>query len=155
MSLKHRFLLKISLILGSYSPSIEGKTKDSSCFENSPHGAHVHNPPEVCATPWRLMLIPRTQSITSWMSLLCSPRDRFKIWNPPVKFFLKFMTPVLKQGMDLKTQNKEPLEHLHQRSVCEPAREILIQVHQSNPVNPLEDFCDPESRHNFQSPRSA
>jgi hypothetical protein len=46
---------------------------------------------------------------------------------------------------------KEPLEHLHQWSVCDPELKIWDEVHQWNPVNPLEDFWDPENRHNFQS----
>ncbi len=60
--------------------------------------------------------------------------------------------------MDLKTQtplHKEPLEHLYQRSVCDPALEILDEVQESNPVNPLEDFLDSENGHGFQSPGSA
>jgi len=38
------------------------------------------------------------------------------------------------------------LEHLHQCSGCDPALEILDEVHQSNPVNLLllEDCWDPE-----------
>jgi hypothetical protein len=38
--------------------------------------------------------------------------------------------------MDLKNPDpfgKEPVEHLHQRSVCDHALEILDEVHQSNP----------------------
>ncbi len=31
------------------------------------------------------------------------------------------------------------VEHLHQCSVCDPPVETLDEVHQSNPVNPLED----------------
>jgi hypothetical protein len=40
------------------------------------------------------------------------------------------------------------LEHLHQRSVCDSALEILDEVHELNPVN---DSWDPEI-HSFQSP---
>ncbi len=47
--------------------------------------------------------------------------------------------------------------HLHQCSVCDPsALEILDEVHQSNPVNPLEDCWEsPDKMHSFQSPRGA
>jgi hypothetical protein len=45
-----------------------------------------------------------------------------------------------------------PLEHLHQRSVCDPALEILGEVDEPNPVNPLEDCWDPEKLHNFPEP---
>ncbi len=38
--------------------------------------------------------------------------------------------------------NSSGLEHFHQCSVCEPALEILDEVHQSNPENPLEDLCE-------------
>jgi hypothetical protein len=38
-------------------------------------------------------------------------------------------------------------EHLHQRSVCDPALKILEEVHHSNPANPLEDSCKPENVH--------
>jgi hypothetical protein len=31
------------------------------------------------------------------------------------------------------------VEHFRQCSVCDPPVEILDEVHQSNPVNPLED----------------
>jgi hypothetical protein len=45
------------------------------------------------------------------------------------------------------------IEHLHQRSLCDPALEILDEVHQLlNPVNPLEDCWDDEKMHNFQIP---
>jgi hypothetical protein len=45
------------------------------------------------------------------------------------------------------------LEHLQQCSVCEPpALEILDEVHQSNPRNPLEDFWDPENVHILSEP---
>jgi hypothetical protein len=44
------------------------------------------------------------------------------------------------------------LEHLHQHSVCDPALEILDQVHQLNTVNPLEDCWHAEKNHSFQSP---
>jgi hypothetical protein len=38
------------------------------------------------------------------------------------------------------------LEHLHQRSVCDPEQEIILdEVHQLNPVSPLEDCWDPEN----------
>jgi hypothetical protein len=43
-----------------------------------------------------------------------------------------------------------PLEHLHPRSVCGPALEILGEVQQSNPVDPLEDCCNPGKTHIFQ-----
>jgi hypothetical protein len=33
--------------------------------------------------------------------------------------------------------------------------EILDEVQQSNAVNPLEDFCDPERIHSFHSPGGA
>jgi hypothetical protein len=35
-------------------------------------------------------------------------------------------------------------EHLPQCSVCDSALEISFEVHRLNPVNPLEDYCDPE-----------
>jgi hypothetical protein len=35
------------------------------------------------------------------------------------------------------------MKDLHQRSVCDPALEILDGVHQSNPVNPLETLKSP------------
>jgi hypothetical protein len=41
------------------------------------------------------------------------------------------------------------LEHLHQRSVCDPDLKILDEVHQLNPVSPLEDGWDPENIHSF------
>ncbi len=44
------------------------------------------------------------------------------------------------------------LERLHQRSVCDIALEILDEVQQENPVDSLEDFCDPEKMYSFQSP---
>ncbi len=50
------------------------------------------------------------------------------------------------------------LEHLHQRSVCDTALEILDEVHQSkNPVNPLEDYLDrvKKCRAFIQSPAGA
>ncbi len=43
-----------------------------------------------------------------------------------------------------------PLEHLHPRSVCGPALEILDEVQQSNPVDPLEDCCNPGKMQIFQ-----
>jgi hypothetical protein len=44
------------------------------------------------------------------------------------------------------------VEHLHQCSVCEPpALEILDEVHQSDPMNPPEDFWDSENMHNIFS----
>jgi hypothetical protein len=33
--------------------------------------------------------------------------------------------------------------------------EILDEAQQSNAVNPLEDFCDPERMHSFHSPGGA
>jgi len=42
------------------------------------------------------------------------------------------------------------LEHLHQCSVCDPALGILDEVHQSNPVTPLEDGTP--KRHSFPEP---
>jgi hypothetical protein len=36
-------------------------------------------------------------------------------------------------------------------SVCDPALEVVHEVHHSNPVNPLEDFWDPEKVHKLQS----
>jgi hypothetical protein len=58
--------------------------------------------------------------------------------------------------MDLKTQtplhNKEPLKHLHQRSVCDHAQEILDDVKQSNPVHPLENFWDPRQQAQLSEP---
>ncbi len=43
-------------------------------------------------------------------------------------------------------------EHVHQRSVRDSALEILDEVHEPTSVNPLEDYCDPEKLHSFQSP---
>jgi hypothetical protein len=43
-------------------------------------------------------------------------------------------------------------EHVHQRSVCDSALEILDEVHEPSSVNPLEDYYDPEKLHSFQSP---
>jgi hypothetical protein len=43
------------------------------------------------------------------------------------------------------------LEHLHQRSVCDPALEILDEVQKSDPAASLEECCDPETIHSFQS----
>jgi hypothetical protein len=37
-------------------------------------------------------------------------------------------------------------EHLPQCSVCDSALEISFEVHQLNPVNPLEDYWDPEKK---------
>jgi hypothetical protein len=49
------------------------------------------------------------------------------------------------------------VEHLHQCSVCDPPVEILDEVHQSHPVNPLEetDCWDPKHMHGLQSPGRA
>jgi hypothetical protein len=47
-----------------------------------------------------------------------------------------FMHPIIKSHlMTLVNLTFDLLEHLHQRSVCEPALEILDEVHQSNPVS--------------------
>jgi hypothetical protein len=48
-------------------------------------------------------------------------------------------------------------EHLHQRSVCDPALVTLDEVHQENPVNPLEDYKYPDSEkmYSFASPGGA
>ncbi len=35
--------------------------------------------------------------------------------------------------------------------VCGPALEILDEVRQSNPMNSLDDYCDPDQLHSFQS----
>jgi hypothetical protein len=43
-------------------------------------------------------------------------------------------------------------EHVHQRSVRDSALEILDEVHEPTSVNPLEDYCDPEKLHSFQTP---
>ncbi len=43
-------------------------------------------------------------------------------------------------------------EHVHQRSVWDSALDILDEVHEPTSVNPLEDYCDPESLQSFQSP---
>jgi hypothetical protein len=44
---------------------------------------------------------------------------------------------------------------LHQHSVCDLALEIFDEVHQENPVDSLEDCCDPEKMCSFQSPGGA
>jgi len=47
---------------------------------------------------------------------------------------------------------------LHPKSiytVCAPTLKILDEVQQSNPVNPLEDCCDPGKMHSFQGPAVA
>jgi hypothetical protein len=49
----------------------------------------------------------------------------------------------------------QTLDHLHQRSVCDPALEILDEVHQSNPVNPLKVYWDLEKMHSFEIPGGA
>jgi hypothetical protein len=50
---------------------------------------------------------------------------------------------------------KWSLDHLHQRSVRDPALKILDEVHEYNPVDPLELFWDPEKMHSFESPGAA
>jgi hypothetical protein len=48
------------------------------------------------------------------------------------------------------------LEHLHQCSVCGPVLEILDELlQQSNPVNSVEDCCDPGKMHSFHIPGGA
>jgi hypothetical protein len=42
--------------------------------------------------------------------------------------------------------------HVHQRSVRDPALEILDEVHEPSSVNPLENYYNPEKLHSFQSP---
>lgn len=49
-----------------------------------------------------------------------------------------------------------PREYLDHCRVYEPALEILDEVQELNPVDPLEDnYSHPEKIHNFQSPEGA
>ncbi len=45
---------------------------------------------------------------------------------------------------NIQVQSPNPLEQLHQRSVCDPALEMLDESHEYNPVNPLDDCLRPE-----------
>jgi len=66
-------------------------------------------------------------------------------------FFLNPPSPTLYSGQQFQFPLLQDSEHLHWLSVCGPALEILDEVQQSNPVDPLEDWCDPGKMHIFQS----